>query len=81
MCHGLVDLPADLFFQRIVDGRLRGHHLKIMSHIYPHRDPARFCFAYRVVRRWNSLPDSVVSAISVADFKTRLHDSGVLPDL
>jgi hypothetical protein len=81
LCHDLVDLPLERFFDWPTDHRLRGHSLKLRARMTPKLDPVRFSFAYRVVDVWNSLPESVVTAPSLAVFKKGLHDSGVLPEL
>jgi hypothetical protein len=81
MCHGKVDIPITNLFQWARDDRLRGHPFKLRAAFTPRLDCARYTFAYRVVDTWNRLPESVVTAPSIATFKNRLHRSVNLPDL
>ena len=69
---GREDVDPEQFFQRVEHSHnLRGHRHKL----YVQRcrlDIRRHFFSQRVVQDWNSLPDDVVSATSVASFKRRL---------
>ena len=49
----------------------RGHSLKLL-HVRSHYDFKKYSFCSRVVGLWNSLPDSVVNALSVNGFKNCL---------
>ena len=62
---------AGNFFTLVVELSLRGHDKKILK---PHcRTSVRLrSFAVRVIQPWNDLPQDVVSAASLASFKTRL---------
>ena len=72
--HGLSSItPEDLF---VLDTRpgTRGHRYKIM-HRFACTEARRRFFSIRVAKPWNSLPDSVVSAVSLALFKKGLHNA------
>ena len=70
--HGLTDLdPEDLF--KFSKNTLRGHRYKL----YKPRvrtDTGKFSFSFRVVDLWNSLPDEVVSAVSMNSFKNKIDN-------
>ena len=68
--HGGVDLsPSDFFV--LAPDRTRGHAWKIKKPRAESR-PRRQAFSARVVNDWNSLPPSVVGAVSIIHFKSRL---------
>lgn len=49
----------------------RGNHLRLFKgHV--HYDLRKFYFGNRIISIWNSLPDSVVNASSVATFERKL---------
>ena len=75
--HGLVAFNMEDLFEYDVMSGTRGHCLKLRSRI-PRLDVRKFSFAHRVVSPWNSLPEGVVTAPSLAVFKRKLHDSGAL---
>jgi hypothetical protein len=79
--HGLVDLPVAALFDFARDSGVRGHILKLQPRPAARVNSVKSTFAYRVISHWNQLPENVVCAPSVAAFKSRLHDSGALPDL
>ena len=49
----------------------RGHSLKLVKE-FSRTDIQRFSFSQRVVNEWNSLPEWVVSSISVLSFKVNI---------
>lgn len=61
------------FFKRNLNDQLRGHSLKLSTERCNRLCRKNF-LANRVVAKWNSLPDSVVTAPSVNSFKNRLDD-------
>ncbi|XP_063371820.1 uncharacterized protein LOC134660049 [Cydia amplana] len=58
-------------FKRNNNTRLRGHHLKLERH-KSHSNPYKHFLSNRVVRAWNKLPEDVVSAQNVNQFKNQL---------
>ena len=75
--HGLADLNPelreDLFKFSSNKYNLRGHRFKL----YKPRvrtDTGKFSFSFRVVGLWNSLPDEVVSAVSINSFKNKIDN-------
>lgn len=55
-----------------IQTRTRGHHHKIYKRQF-RLDVRKNSFSQRIVNRWNSLPDDVVTATSVNQFKDRLN--------
>ena len=53
---------------------LRGNECKLFIP-KPRSDMLKYSFFYRVTVLWNSLPSNVVSADSLALFKTRLYEN------
>ena len=51
--------------------RTRGNSLKLYKLRFK-GDNGKFCFGNRIINNWNGLPDSVVLAENVDDFKGRL---------
>jgi hypothetical protein len=51
--------------------RTRGHHLKLQKQ-YARTDVRKYNFSNRTTDLWNSLPQDIVSAPSVASFERRL---------
>ena len=71
MLHGLEKIDSTKFVTISQGERTRGSSLKL----YKKRcrlDVRKYFFSQRVVNVWNSLPESVVCAPSVASFKARL---------
>ena len=63
----------DQFFQlSSCEYKLRGHSMKL-SKQRASLDVRKFSFSQRVVQAWNKLPQEVVDATSVNQFKNRLH--------
>ena len=60
------------FLTLVGESSLRSHDKKILK---PHcRTSVHLCsFAVRVIQPWNDLPQDIVSAASLASFKTRLY--------
>ena len=68
---GKYDSSLPSILQRNSSSVTRGHSLKL--HTYrPKYDLCKYFFTVRVINLWNSLPESVVSAVSVNSFKNRL---------
>jgi len=59
---GLTDVPYTTFFQLATDSSTRGHSLKI-SKPYCKTDMRKFFFTYKVINRWNSLPEVAIQVI------------------
>ena len=62
----------DNMFERVAQGRTRGHSKKIFLPRYSTDVRSRF-FSLRVIDLWNSLPEEVVTAASVQTFKSLLE--------
>ncbi len=69
---GLLDIDPNLFFLPPARRGLRGHPFKVL-HGASHRRRRGLAFSVRVVKYWNKLPASVVTAPSVNVFKKRLE--------
>ncbi len=69
---GLLDIDSNLFFLLPARRGLRGHPFKVL-HGESHRRRRGSSFSVRVVKYWNKLLVSVVSAPSVNNFKKRLE--------
>jgi hypothetical protein len=70
ICNNQVDLNFHDFFIRN-QGRTRGHSWKLLVPVV-NSDTRKYFFAHRVVAIWNSLPEDVVSARTIASFKVKL---------
>ena len=68
---GLDRLDAGRLFPMLGKSRTRGHSLKIRGKSY-RTEMRTFFFTQRVVNLWNSLPQKVVEASSLAIFKREL---------
>ena len=68
---GLEDIPADRFFTVSNSTSTRGHSLKIEK---PRCNTSAKLhhFSQRIINDWNALPESVVQAKDVNDFKSKL---------
>ena len=71
--HDLYKTPAESFF-KFPQRQLRGHTLKLAKN-YARTDVRKHFFSNRSIDHWNSLPEEVVSAESLNQFKTRLMRS------
>lgn len=70
LLHGYEDVPLTRFFQRNTH-RLRGHSYKLSKPDHWRTTMKGNWFAIRVIDPWNKLSDNVVSAPSIASFKSR----------
>ena len=70
--RGLINVPSNYFFQRNQDSRTRGNSYKLSIN-YCRLNVTKNSFANRMVNIWNALPDYVVTASSIAQFKFRLN--------
>ena len=70
LLHGYEDIPHSRFFQ-LNTNRLRGHSLKLSKPDHWRTTMRGNCFALRVIDPWNALPETVVTAPSIATFKAR----------
>lgn len=68
--HGLEGIPDTQFFQRNTN-HLRGHSLKLSKPTHWRTTLKGNWFPVRVVNHWNALPESVVTAPTIAIFKQR----------
>ncbi len=82
ICKGLLDIDPNLFFLPPTRRGLRGHPFKVLQGA-SHRRRRGSAFSVRVVKYWNKLPASVVTAPSVNVFKKRLEEvwTDVFPHL
>ncbi len=70
---GLLDINPNLFFLPPARSGLRGHPFKVLQGASrPQRRGS--AFSMRIVKYWNKLPASVVTAPSVNVFKKRLEE-------
>ena len=68
---GIDNMDYKQFFEINHTGRTRGHRLKLVKK-QTRLDIRKHFFSQRVVKHWNSLPNSVVDAPSLNSFKNRL---------
>ena len=76
----LVDVDVSDFF--VINSHVhftRGNHFKLKSRSLPHHNFRLNFFSERVIPIWNSLPNSVVSASSVCEFKAHLSHVDLTP--
>ena len=82
MLHGGMAVPVEKFLTRSTTSRTRGHEWKLCK---PRSRTfiRRHSFGSRVVNPWNGLPQEVVSATSVTQFKARLdaHWADIMYDV
>lgn len=72
--NGHYDLPEfEQIFTRNKNSNLRGHSLKLQS-CFSHNNPHKHFLTNRVVKAWNKLPEEVVTASNVNQFKNRLDN-------
>ena len=69
--NGYDKQASEGLLQRSHETRTRGHSLKL-EHRRARLDIRKHSFSHRVVKVWNSLPESVVNAPTVDTFKRRL---------
>ena len=72
MMHGHTDVPVSTFFDITADSCTRGHSMKMVKR-HCHTDLRLYFFSNRVVNRWNTLSQDIVSAPSVNSFKRHLN--------
>ena len=70
LLHGFEDIPYSRFFQ-LNTNNLRGHSLKLAKPDHWRTTLKGSWFAIRVIDKWNALPESVVTAPTIATFKVR----------
>ena len=68
---GFTDLEASTIFVLETDPRSRGHSMKL-GKLRPNLKYRQNSFALRVVNPWNKLPQGVIDAPSVDQFKKEL---------
>ena len=66
-------IPRNSFFRADTNERTRGHSRKLANDNF-RLDVRKYFFSQRIVRRWNSLSEEVISAGSVNTFKKRLEE-------
>ncbi len=71
MLNGLYDVGEFAFFQKAHANNTRGHHLKLQTIRACTNRRAEF-FSVKVIGTWNALPEMVVSAGSLNQFKNRM---------
>jgi len=72
--HGIYDRDiTDGILYLAQNDRTRGHSLKLITQS-SRLELRRNSFSVRVVRRWNALPESVVSSPTVKAFESRLDE-------
>ena len=68
--RGINKIDESSLFQLVNNSRTRGHRFKL-SKARSKLDIRKNFFSQRVVNSWNGLPESVVEADSVNNFKSR----------
>ena len=69
--HGFYDAQVVPSLERNIDSRTRGNSFKLLVERCK-CDVRKFSFCNRVVKVWNSLPDYVVTSVSLNIFKNNL---------
>ena len=64
LLNNLCDFDFNNFFELRIDGRTRGHSLKLSVQPALH-DCRKYFFSHRVVNAWNALPELLVTAPSL----------------
>src|SRR6266536_2327475 len=72
MLNGLYDVGEYAFFKKPHTNNTRGHHLKLQTLRARTNRRANF-FYVKVIGAWNALPELVVSAGSLNQFKNRIE--------
>ena len=72
MFKGLSAINVNDMFERVHDSKTRGHIFKLRKHSC-NLDLRKYFFSERVLNRWNSLGDDVISSDSLNVFKNRLE--------
>ena len=71
--RGVSAIPWNSFFRADSNERTRGHSRKLAKDSF-RLDVRKYFFSQRIVKRWNSLSEEVISAGSVNTFKKRLEE-------
>ena len=71
--RGVSAIPWNSFFRADSSDRTRGHSRKLAKDGF-RLDVRKYFFSQRIVKRWNSLSEEVISAGSVNVFKKRLEE-------
>ena len=71
MFNGMEGLNIEDFWERAVGGRTRGHQFKLYKKRF-RTNFGKYSFGNRVVIEWISLPEHIVMARDVKEFKRRL---------
>ena len=77
--NGKIDIDAERYFEISGQTRTRGHKWKIRP-VTARLDVRKYTFFSRVWKPWNKLPEDVVSATSLLEFKRGIDDCGILKD-
>ncbi|MEE4247492.1 MAG: hypothetical protein V2I33_18950 [Kangiellaceae bacterium] len=72
--NGLEDIDPESLICKANPGRTRGHQWKLKKE-RTRTARARKSFRHRVVDNWNELPERVVNATSMNEFKSRLNEA------
>jgi len=72
---GLTDVPYTTFFQLAADSSTRGHSWKIsnLANLTARPICINYFFLYKVINRWNSLPEEAIQVDSINSFKRHLQ--------
>lgn len=70
--NGIDKCEKDQLFTIQPYQRTRGHNLKLYKRKF-RLDIRKYSFSQRVVNQWNNLPESIVTANSINQFKTRIN--------
>ena len=73
LIHGHLGLSSDDFLNVVIGSSTRGHQYKVYKHscsvnVY------KYNFPNRCIDAWNCLPNSVVDALTTAEFKCKLDN-------
>ena len=67
-----INIESEKYFE-FKSNRTRGHSMALREHKVK-KDLKKFSFAQRIIKVWNYLPEEVISARTVNNFKTKLED-------
>ena len=71
--NGYYEIDPTKFFTLTDVSNTRGHHMKLLKS-YTRLNARSNFFTQRIINSWNSLPQEVVSAHTIASFKSELDD-------
>ncbi len=80
MLNGVYDVSVVPKLNRSFESRTRGNAFKL-AHEYIKHDVRKYSFCVRIINTWNSLPDYVVTSLSVNSFKNNLDKHWMHEDL